>query len=1458
MRHVVRTWVGVSLVATLAGCGSGGGGGGGSGGGSLAITSTALPETLSGQVVDHAIPFTGGSGGPYLLHLLDGSLPDGVNLDPATVSLVGRALEDGVFDFELKLTDTGASPFLTTTAGFQWDIGVGGLVLATPTDLPDQVYGRFTTIDLTVAGGLAPYSCEVVDDPSNPNDENLPQGLAIPPHSTTIVGAPEEAKPGDAPFVVTIRAQDSSSPPLTVEKTFELVILVPPLIVTTTSLPDGKCGENYVEPIEHSDGVPPFRHHVVLAVGSDVRRKGEPGTPDGVAKGSADSAYAAETDEGPAYDQRFPEGLLLIESTGVVTGSPRRRGTFADWTYHVQSASLPAVASQNVWRNFTFTMTPGTPPAMALDTAVLAPGNTSFSPPNNLLPELEVTKSYLAQFSATGGVPMDGLLDAPIDVDALPDPTEEAGKYSFSADFGVHGVPAGMTFGIGGTFEGTPEQKTGLRTLALVATDEQLPVSPTLGFPNEVTGSVRYTVGPDAVVITETLSGTTSTSYDDVSYAFGDQTVEIFEPFSGSPTVRALDDAKDMVADHAHPLGGTLAGSLSGVDLLQVSVNPTWWAYDSMNLCAQGARAGRRGDWQRRYAADALHSDHFRRWSGGGAIPLTGADHASNVGVELPGVRGSTPAHAPQDGVYADGGLLYGYDNDDEFGFVIVRKDAKLEIPVAFEKPSAGGDFTGFGDGWVSTNPAHPSGIRRPQITVSPDGRFAAVKVKEDVAAFTEDAATSKIALFSLTGEKPFGGESFVVIDTGSGGTSASGGTYLYGDSLTLTNRFLYFLCGDYEGQSNGNLVIYSRHYVYRYEIEGGDSSAALLSGGSISSSVWSNTSSSPLAVPYHKWMTPGAAALASPTSTGITPYATSFSNPSGLNPHFFAYNYANFSENSMAPHPFRVSADGNACVMLGAPNTLAGVTGTNFMKYYLFVDFDAGSGDPVLREVGGGVARRYGSPTRLGGFAVGNDTASFYSSSSTDRLYGWYDGPAPQLEVSDDGLRVAAVYNTYTSTWSTNGRNNERLGREDLLAFSAAGASPDPWASVSTRTVTSLFVSPAYWRVGFLSFTRDGDGLVFWAGFSNYDGNYNGSTAYIHPSIQAGTLYATDLSSGTPAVTSILSTSDGGNTNGVSTHTSSSPLSLSGFTNWNGSQGAVQPLGGFYSNDGNFLYVRSWAPLSSGDGTGNRLVGVNVSAVSSSTINGRTAMRGFAPSWPSRYGFGLGGYDYYSGNVKFHRGVSGANSLASLTVSADNGVVFFVGGYQRYGPSSLPKSGYEPTNTTYYYPGPAYNMYYGDYGGYGAEVFAFDANGGGDVLKLTSLGSSTSFRVPTYLQPDPSGKFLSIVVSMTSPSPYDARPHLEQLHLVSGITSAGGTLTTTGTVGLETTSGRVGPAVAHGFLGSKLYYGFTTGSNENSMLLVEKTTDLAGTSVTGVGSVGGVLGGSGGQARFAILHAGR
>ena len=430
-----------AAVGSLAGCG-GHGHGFRTPANPVVITSNALPTTVSGQVVNFCLPFTGGSGGPYLLEVIDGALPPGVQTDSNTVCLVGQVLDDGTYDFTLKLTDTGSDPFSTFVMSFHWEIAIGPLVFATDPVLPSLVFNQFASLPLLVAGGQSPYSCEVVDDPLNANDEPLPTGLVIPSPSCTIVGAPSGVKP-TTPFIykVSVKATDSTLPtPLTVIREFTLTVLVPPLIITSTTVGNGKCGTTYVDQISISDGIPPFQHEVVLAssVGTNgpaanvnARLRGAGISVNAVAKGTATSAYALDNVAGP-YTGKFPEGIRLKDDSGALLGIPRRAGVFNNWQYHVYSATLPLNTTQNQWKNFSFTMVDGAPPVVTLDNAVLLAGNT-WSGTSNFLQDADAGRPYSKQMVATGGVPNDGFSDAPHDTEKVLDPTEVAGQYGWSA-----------------------------------------------------------------------------------------------------------------------------------------------------------------------------------------------------------------------------------------------------------------------------------------------------------------------------------------------------------------------------------------------------------------------------------------------------------------------------------------------------------------------------------------------------------------------------------------------------------------------------------------------------------------------------------------------------------------------------------------------------------------------------------------------------------------------------------------------------------------------------------------------------------------------------------------------------------------------------------------------------------------------------------------------------------------
>src|SRR5262245_43791442 len=578
MRHV-RVWGGVVaafLSSVMVACG-GGGHGFRVPSDPIVISNNALPTVLSGEQVNYLIPFTGGAGGPYSLDVIAGALPNGVGTDDATVALVGRPLIDGVFDFTLQLTDTGSDPFSTTTMSYHWVINKGSLVIITDPNLPSYVYNRFDAISLLVAGGTPPYQCQVIDQPvSVPTDEPLPAGLGIPNGSCTIVGAPTGTKPV-APFIyhVSIQASDHADipgfpNPETTIKMFTLTVLVPDVVITTTSVKNGTIGVGYSDKVEVVDGIPPFTHSIVDALNSTTRLKSEPGHPtDGIAKGTP-LGYPLDT-LGSPYPGKVPEGFYIRETTGDLLGVPRRVGTFPSWIYYVRSNVLPAVPGQNKWKSFAFTMADNVPPNLVLDPAILQPGSTFAGRPN-FLPSMEFGVPYNKTFNCIGGVPRDGKWDSPHELLANVANPEVPGTYDFSGTVFVGGIAANNPPpGVGwnptiGRLQGTPTGgRGGLRQINVAATDFKLPTP--VAAAHQATGTRQYDVGPDWVVITETSAGSTS-AFMDSSMDFNSQNVEVFEASGAFPTVRNLNDAKDMAATHTHPLGGTLTGSLTSIDFL--------------------------------------------------------------------------------------------------------------------------------------------------------------------------------------------------------------------------------------------------------------------------------------------------------------------------------------------------------------------------------------------------------------------------------------------------------------------------------------------------------------------------------------------------------------------------------------------------------------------------------------------------------------------------------------------------------------------------------------------------------------------------------------------------------------------------------------------------------------------------------------------------------------------------
>jgi hypothetical protein len=249
----------ISFVCALAtavlvafGCGGVGGGtyggGGGSGGGSqLTIaTQTALPKGLIGQFYSAKLQATGGAP-PYswstqLLGI------DGLKLaTDGTIS--GTPNVQGTFIPYFVVTDSKGT---TASAGVEIDI-YSPPNFTTPANLPDLNVGLRAYIDISVNGGVQPYTFSLA--PSS----TIPSGLTFSNNGGVglIQGTPTTA----GTFSFTVQLTDSFSPPLKISQTFTLNVLNR-LVLPNSTLPDAVQNVAYTEYVQPAGGTPPYHFGV--------------------------------------------------------------------------------------------------------------------------------------------------------------------------------------------------------------------------------------------------------------------------------------------------------------------------------------------------------------------------------------------------------------------------------------------------------------------------------------------------------------------------------------------------------------------------------------------------------------------------------------------------------------------------------------------------------------------------------------------------------------------------------------------------------------------------------------------------------------------------------------------------------------------------------------------------------------------------------------------------------------------------------------------------------------------------------------------------------------------------------------------------------------------------------------------------------------------------------------------
>ena len=1472
------TVVAVACAIGLAGCG----GGKSQPAISLTLASTSLPLSDSGQWIDYQFPIENGCGGPYEINVIDGALPTGLSIEtnvPApgetpTASLQGYLLEDGNFDFMLEIIDTGCDPFRSTTQRYSWDVGVGGLAVvdADPAIIPNAeypvaskwadidaidstIYGQYAAYTLVVAGGQAPYTCSVIDDPADPDDGPLPFGVNMAGNSCSFNGSPSEILGSGRPFRLTFEVRDAAGNVYT--RKLQWSILTPAINIPDGVLPDATVGVPYAGSIQLAGGVPSFAYELVddiptqantdftyvsgqppsftSATGFTVDLSGAASNRIGPGGGST-ATYPAPTATGP-FTVMPPEGLYLDDdadgSSASLVGVPRRAGSYTIYV-HAYSRVVPNAHGQHGFKAYTLTVNPPAP--LVIDPAITKEESFNASAPYTNMPDMEIGTPYNpdssdatrlanyghankhldstpgAQLAATGGAGLDLYDPAPHKSQRVQTAPSGEGSFNWAINWdpdslGTPQIP-GATMDSTGSLAGTPTTRQRPQVVEFTVTDYTIP-------PQSASVKAQIGVGPDLVVITDSSASWTGI-YNYYSYSTrfepndNNMTIKKFEAFSTGAVRNVLTDAELSpthtvpalagLASESNALGALLSGVTSGdgdndLDLLRCTINPTGWWDDVHGLNPKSARPFQNADNNNGYV---YYSQTGRSYS------QMRNNQPSVSCVELPVVDGGV-GDDPAMGIYFDGGRCYHFESDNRFGVFVVRNDGSIYVPFAAEKSTSAG-MGGFGDGIFrgKIDGQQNSILRTVQMAVSPDGKTAAMKLKQTPTNRAELASSSRIVIFSLTGEKRFSGETYKIID--SGVSSTGSGRYLPAQSFALTNNHLYYLIGT---QTVDYYQAWTGYYIMRYTLSGGASAGDLCTGSGFG---WTQGAYSPMQTVFQQWY-PNQY-NESYTYYGYYPYHRYWRESGG-----------NYMENGLAPMPFRVSANGTTCAILAGPNYTS-TAGTSVRQTYAFADVNGAGAQQITstrRRVTAGGGRGYS-------LAVG---PAEYGE------WGSYTGPTTGFEISDDGSKIAFTYLQYTgyyyaSASRTSSSNYNHRNRQDVVVMRTT----NNWASSSETEITrSRFTGSHRWRFGALAFTADNNSLLFWGGAGAYYGHYSSSFAYNYTGSNSlvGTMYiCPNLASDT--VISTMSTANGGSPDGIKTYSGTTRVSPSTSLSLSNKYGTLRPVGGFMSKNRNFLYLCDLTAVSSSDRTGCQLLGWNVSAASGNTINGHTAGRGFKlTGWPVTRGF-MGNYFAYTGyalGYNYSYCPVGIQGLSQQVMARDSGNVFFSSGYQYYsvGGTTSTSSGQGPIYTT---------SGYGCYGYGGCGMWGFNAEVGGRVYALhhpSMANNSTSTQeLFCYMQTNHAG---TRVAWVSCGNYYRHHYSAERVNVASNINfdPATGNLSgfnaSTHAKRVEAASGRAGESMAFTQNGDDIYYAYKSGaSNETSQEIVKLSfnNEVAGT----------------------------
>lgn len=325
------------------------------------ITTASLPEIYLNVACTLPLDSADGGGGPYTWGVVTGSLPPGLTLDGSTTqssAILGTPTATGNYSFTIRVQDAVGGE---ATKAFAVVVS-NRLVIVTPT-LPSLIVNVAGSRPLTAANGSGVgYSWSV-------SGGTLPPGLALGGSgtpSTTLDGTPTAL----GTYNFTIQVTDSLS---NTDSRGYTMRIVPPLVITTASLPPAMVSEPYSTPISATGGTG-IGYQWQISPGPPDGLTIDAGTPAatlrGIPRTQGVTALSLQVTDSDGHNATAARNIEVDAELRITTGWVPQGTTGAAYSYTLQRQGGRAA--------YTWTVVDGaTPAGVSLSTAGVLSGTPS-------------------------------------------------------------------------------------------------------------------------------------------------------------------------------------------------------------------------------------------------------------------------------------------------------------------------------------------------------------------------------------------------------------------------------------------------------------------------------------------------------------------------------------------------------------------------------------------------------------------------------------------------------------------------------------------------------------------------------------------------------------------------------------------------------------------------------------------------------------------------------------------------------------------------------------------------------------------------------------------------------------------------------------------------------------------------------------------------------------------------